>query len=685
MQVSYRRFINMCVIPVVQNWYMWIEFLKLAAFTLNDGCARAITLSVHFLLQVKHIALILCWLLTLSVTGQDNVVVNEHLSNRSLSEEVYYHCDSTNTQTLQEVQALPEQRWKQWGRGHVYLFPNRNQHWFKATLKNESNAPAHFVVELNSPVLYDVELYEEGEERETKRVGGTRYTFPQREMKSRIPAFDLHFDPGEQKQIYIRVHSNGNYISFPFMLWNQREYPQEMAKERFTLSLYYGALLLILVINIYLFITVRSKLFFFYLLYALSLSLMQLARDGFAGEWFYPNAEVDGSVIAQTLILLLIAFNLQFFQLYLDTKKLAPRYHVFINIIKWTSVLLLPTVYLPFTVDLVFLHLQKFVLVANVAVVLGSILLLRKNHPNALFYLAGFGVLFIGGLITIFCTRGVIESKFLENYGLKIASFIEIIIFTAAMVDFIVRRQRAAQQLALQRLYDINQMQVVEKEREREEASLREKLLLIELQALRSQMNPHFIFNALNSIQSYIATNKNELAERYMARFAAVVRKFLDHSKSKTITLESEIQMLEEYMELEKMRFKEKVNFTITYDKEIQPSELELIPTLIQPFLENAVIHGIGPLKGGGRIKVHFSMIDDYTISCAVEDNGVGREGAQNNQRTSTHKSHGTSIIRERLEALAQKENRHYGYEVIDLYEDGNPIGTKVNLQLPIY
>ncbi len=228
-----------------------------------------------------------------------------------------------------------------------------------------------------------------------------------------------------------------------------------------------------------------------------------------------------------------------------------------------------------------------------------------------------------------------------------------------------------------------------EKQRVREVAQLQltNQLTSLKLENLRSQMNPHFIFNALNSIQEYIVLNQRDLASDYLGKFADLVRTYLKYSNTGEITLQEEIDCLEMYLDLEKMRFEEKLEYFISIDKNVSPESL-LIPTmLIQPYVENAIKHGLLHKKTDRKlwIRFYFGNTKEVVI-CEVEDNGVGRERVKELQkkRKSNHTSFATKATDDRL-ALINK-NTHYKIGVVteDLCDENDaPVGTKVIITIP--
>lgn len=200
-----------------------------------------------------------------------------------------------------------------------------------------------------------------------------------------------------------------------------------------------------------------------------------------------------------------------------------------------------------------------------------------------------------------------------------------------------------------------------------------------ELHALRSQMNPHFVFNSLNSIQYYITKNEIELSEKYLVKFSRLIRKFFDFSRNKFISLEQEISLLNNYLEIEKMRFGDNFNYQFIIDKTLNLNEQKIPTMLLQPIVENAVNHGLFHNEGKGLIKIEFleDPLNDYIV--IISDNGIGLKKAQEIKENSIkkHLSKSSEIIKNRIELLNQSKEWYITYAIKELK---NTTGTTVQL-----
>lgn len=201
------------------------------------------------------------------------------------------------------------------------------------------------------------------------------------------------------------------------------------------------------------------------------------------------------------------------------------------------------------------------------------------------------------------------------------------------------------------------------------------------LTAIQSQMNPHFIFNSLNSIQDLVLKGDVENSYSYITTFSNLVRRTLNYSEKDFIDFDQEIKLLELYLSLEKLRFKKDFNYIIDSDG---VEDIMIPPLLIQPFVENALIHGLLHKEGQKRIKVTFTLKEN--LICIVEDNGVGREKAKaiKLRQRSEHESFSGKAIHKRFEILSNVFEGDFGYTYEDLYQNNEPTGTKVILSIPV-
>jgi LytS/YehU family sensor histidine kinase len=216
-----------------------------------------------------------------------------------------------------------------------------------------------------------------------------------------------------------------------------------------------------------------------------------------------------------------------------------------------------------------------------------------------------------------------------------------------------------------------------QRKQQEERNGINNELNDLRIKSLQSQMNPHFIFNSLNSIQNFILSNKSKEAIIYLGSLGKLIRGNLDNVSEEFITLYEEIDFLKNYINIEKLRFKRKVK--IELNNHIPDLNLLITPMLIQPLIENAIKHGIAPKASGGKISVNLNLNENLII-VTVQDDGVGRKNKNN---TTKHNSKGLDLIQKRIDLLNSKyKTTNNSINLIDLENEGNPVGTQVILKL---
>jgi hypothetical protein len=221
---------------------------------------------------------------------------------------------------------------------------------------------------------------------------------------------------------------------------------------------------------------------------------------------------------------------------------------------------------------------------------------------------------------------------------------------------------------------------------QRKKLKAEQKSIAMEQRLLRAQMNPHFLFNSLASIQNYIINEKTDQASLYLSRFSQLVRNVLDNSAEEYVSVENEFDAIENYLELQKVRYAGKLDYRMTVDELIDQENTLIPPMLAQPFIENAIEHGIKHKESEGNINIRF-ILEDGLIRFEVEDNGVGREKAAEieHRQKSHHRSMSTSITQDRLLAINKKLRKKIRMEIIDLVDQsGEACGTKVTFGIPV-
>ena len=226
-------------------------------------------------------------------------------------------------------------------------------------------------------------------------------------------------------------------------------------------------------------------------------------------------------------------------------------------------------------------------------------------------------------------------------------------------------------------------------ETEKLKASYERQMAEVKMNSLTAQMNPHFIFNCLNSIEYYIIKNKPQKAADYLNRFSRLIRLILNNSRSNLVTLKDELEVLRLYIEIESLRFDNKFDYVVKMNKTINPQDIEIPPMLLQPYVENAIWHGLMHSDKKGLLEILLQIDEQDRLHCTIKDNGIGREKAEALKSKSAtrpkRKSMGMNITQDRLEMVHKLQGIDASITITDLKNEvGVGVGTQVDLLIPI-
>ena len=211
------------------------------------------------------------------------------------------------------------------------------------------------------------------------------------------------------------------------------------------------------------------------------------------------------------------------------------------------------------------------------------------------------------------------------------------------------------------------------------------QLVTLEQKALQSMMNPHFIFNALGSIQSFLLRNKSGEAGLYLSQFARLIRQNLSAINSPMISLEEEIDRLKNYLDLERLRMSERFDYTVEMDDTVPEDDIQMPSMILQPYVENAVLHGISAIDYRGLIRILISKQSEDVLTITIEDNGIGlQRSAVVSQRSEKHLHLGMGMTRKRLEILGKKFRVKTSVDISEAFPGSPNPGTRVTLVVPV-
>ncbi|WP_353779459.1 histidine kinase [Winogradskyella sp. 3972H.M.0a.05] len=468
----------------------------------------------------------------------------------------------------------------------------------------------------------------------------------------------------EDRYIYLKVQrciffSNTSDWKFLYISQNQMELIQRFYSKRdinrlVPIHLFTGICLVMFLFTLMFFIYSKRIEFFYYALYTLFLFLY-LTPDIFKlHDLFFGGYGLASYTFFQVTQVAINLCYILFVMYYLNTKTEYPKLHIALKAIAYMLVVVLvaDAVFLgtkQFTLHIYILDIER--LIMSVFGLAGMIYLLFKGKNKLAYfvvigsflYMAGaLGFLFLGGRIYMIA-----------------GSAFEILIFAAGLT------------------YKIQQEY-------KEKLQFQQEAFLNKTKALRAQINPHFIFNSLSSIQHLVTKNDKVSALKYLSKFSRLTRNILESSIETNVVLNDEIKMLKDYLELESLRFDNAFNYDISVDEDLDEYSVEIPFMLLQPFVENAIIHGLLPKTDDPKaLKIQFSK-DDTLIFCEVDDNGIGRKAAE--EKGHIHKrekkSRGLEVTKQRLESLGITTEP---IEIIDKMDsNGKAIGTKVIIKIPI-
>lgn len=302
----------------------------------------------------------------------------------------------------------------------------------------------------------------------------------------------------------------------------------------------------------------------------------------------------------------------------------------------------------------------------------------RAHVPFASYIILGTTFLLLGGLLALTVTFVLRDTRdlllrepfFYMLSGVLLESFC-----------FALGLGKQARQTELDKVSAQHQL-ITQLQRE---AQLERDIRESQVQALRAQMNPHFIFNALNSIQHFILSNQKEMSVRYLSRVSQLIRRILHNSTTPNLTLDEEIQTLNAYVEIEQLRFHPAFTYSYTVDDDVDAEMVRIPHLMIQPFIENAIVHGLPQKKDQGELRLDIHLYHEHAVEVIITDNGIGRVDAAKKvlQNPRKHNSISSGSIEARIRLLMPDEPNPVLIE--DLRDDnGSPIGTRVRLRIPI-
>jgi sensor histidine kinase YesM len=608
-----------------------------------------------------------------AVNAQVVISLTESTTKKFIGKSVYYLIDSSEKLSFNDVTKPEVDRKFIKCEQEVPNFGNvQLTVWNKITVLNQSTK-RWILSEINDND-YLTFFYKDSTGIYRHINSGTSQPFSTRKYKTNVFAFDLPVLPGEMATFYLRVKTRN--CEYPLIISSEQAFVEDTFIAILLKGIYYGFVLLIVIYNTALYIAMKDQTYLFYIIYVLFTALLIAVLSG-----IYPFILGDTLHFlwnaGPTITALGGIFFFLFANSFLKLRESAPVINKTINYF------FIPALVLNILLNIVNQSLLASVLNQLIGV-LGllfmsatAIYVYAKGFKAARFYILACSFYLIGVCIFVLKSFVLLPYNYFTTNAIEIGSALEMMMFSVSMGDRIniYRKEKSRAQREL-----IDSLQ--------ERSKMQHEMLELEAKALRSQMNPHFIFNCMNSIKSLIQQKEEDKAVNYLITFSKLLRTVLQNSDKREITLYDEIETCRLYMQLESFRFGNKFSYAFKIDSQIDLKSIQVPALILQPFIENAIWHGLMPKEEPGHINVCIEKKDD-AICCIIEDDGIGRELSLKNSfkhQPSTHQSKGVKLTQSRLDLDNALNNRSATVKTIDKKdENGKPTGTTVVLTFKEY
>jgi|GEM_PF-6179572 len=465
-------------------------------------------------------------------------------------------------------------------------------------------------------------------------------------------AFD--YKPQNQYDVLLEIINKPPY-NLQIKLNTEATFYKSQRSDNTLFGIYFGMLFLFLMFAVMSLGTRPSLMYFYYILYLLASLLFFSAENGFLPSKGVLSSNHEAFLF--TVIFLSNIAALLFNRALMADENISIRWSYLDKVIITVSTILIIAIWTPLKFHpILFPWLYNIMLTTIIltfsTLVIRSLIYQPKKKIVKVLLIFGYTSLFIGIILKPFSFWALIEYNWFARFGSLFGQIIEIVCLSAILV--------------LRNYWDSE-----------EQLSIKMELESSQRKVLQSQMNPHFIFNALGAIQFFIQTNNSEKADEYLSDFAMLMRRILESSKVKYINIKQEIETLKLYVGLEQVRFENIFDYKFIVADDID-MDMHIPPMILQPFIENAINHGLYNLSDRkGELLVQFEQQDQDTVCITIRDNGVGRAAATK-LRTKRHKARGMQIVNERVETINNSADLKVNITVRDLIEDDIPKGTEV-------
>ncbi|MFN6943305.1 MAG: 7TM diverse intracellular signaling domain-containing protein [Cytophagaceae bacterium] len=501
----------------------------------------------------------------------------------------------------------------------------------------------------------EVSLYVRNEDHIFESHSGYLSEFGSRDLYHKNIGFFLSLPKKDTITYLLRFRSGKTNVLEPVIRSLPAFYKYSLI-EYTLLGFFYGLTFIIILYNLVYFVILKERKYLYYLLYMLSITIYLMSRNGTGFQFFWPDIPSANYYVEFISSTSGVSFLLLFTSSYLGLYSINKKGYFFLLALLLINLLTLPLQILHQT-DIV----QMVIAILFVQIAFGvTIIFYLKRRIKTLWFLLGFVILDIGFIISWLEYIDGISSSIFTVYFLYLAVNLQFIFISIGLAHDIkqIREEKNKALINLLAISDNNQM--------------------MRILALKKQMSPHFIFNALNSILQRILSGSKDDASEYLVKFSRLIRKTMEQSDIIFTKLSDELESLKIYLSLEAMRLGNSFSYNIEVNPSINP-EREVIPAfIIQPFVENAVWHGLMPKQGDKFVSIRIEK-EASVLAIIIEDNGIGRTVSAKRKKQHQSTPQGINLIRERLELLNKKYHCASTVEIQDLYDTKhNASGTRI-------
>lgn len=669
-------------------------------------------LRFHFLLCCLLLQKHFCYTQSvISIAGEKQTV--------NIGRQILLLTDTSGILTFNEITSeVYRNKFTQGTRKYLKPGPHIFPLWCRFKIHSPTNQK--LVVFFNNAATAD--LYSIKNNEVSHKTLSLQLPFYQRDFSSNKTAFLLDVPKDSIQSYYLRLKM-GSGAEFPLMIYTVSTWIEKEHVNSIMEGAYIGCMVIMILYNFFIYLTIRDKSYLFYILYVAFMTLTNMYLKGLAFEFLWNTAPALNDFVNLAACLGGI-FAILFTASFLRISQFAPFLRpVFYGIIGCYFIAIIFIIFQKTFIGFILTEWVSFIM--SITLFVAGLIVYKKGYNPAIYYLVAWASLLICIIIFVLKEYDILPYNNFTANSLLVGSAVETMLLSFALANRISDYKKEKEKAQLETLVSLEenrklivdqnillekkveertaqltrsndrltksfkqlkymQSQVLKSQTEKLKINYHKKLLELEAKALRAQMNPHFIFNCLNSIKALIQENENEKSVVYLTTFSKLIRTLFNNAAKREISLHDEIETSKLYLQLEGMRFGEKLSYTVVIDDSLDLKSIDVPALIIQPFIENAIWHGIVPTEKGGTVRL-IVIKKNGTVEIMIEDDGVGRVASQQNKSVSgpTHQSKGVNLTQSRLELDNLLRQRKAKLEIIDkMDENGMAKGTIVIITL---